>query len=171
MLWETRIFPLVETAWDAPDTATVATIALQILELIGLPHNDAAEHHGAAGAGLLGGVDAPSRGERQPDDVPVPERLMPSDGPPGDAGDDPDIMPTTARSRVGQMSIRAPDSCWMQPYDELEAKRHGHGPAAGARTARRRARHRAGGEQPARSFRRTRLCALEGHDAGCATGG
>lgn len=120
-LWESQIRPLVASAWNAPDTAAVAAIALRILELIGVPYNDVLMHHGD---GLIGGVDAPVRGERQPGDVPVQDLEVVSDAPVGvhDDGDD------DAASMIDLLDMDCADvdpsagRLWMQPYHVLERR-------------------------------------------------
>jgi hypothetical protein len=120
-LWETRIVPLVETAWSAPDTATVAAIALQILDEIGLPHTDRTERHRRTDGDLLRGVDASPQGERHPDDQPVRDVAWLVDGPSADVHDDPDIVRGTLDSRRADIDPSA-GRLWMQPYHDLERR-------------------------------------------------
>jgi hypothetical protein len=118
VVWNECILPLVAAAWCAPDTATVAGIALRILELIGLPYDDATEHHGN---GLLGGVDAHVRGERQADDAPIREPFMPTDEPPSENVDDVADSMLVDTLDTGQADIDPSDGrLWMQPYHDLE---------------------------------------------------
>ncbi len=119
-LWAERILPLVQSAWCAPDTATVAAIALQILALIGVPHDDTTEHHDD---GLLGSVDAMFGGERQPDDAPIPEGVILLDEPSSD--DDVDDADDTLLIDMLDTGFADVDPSngrlWMRPYHDLEA--------------------------------------------------
>ena len=120
-LWEGQMFPLVERAWNAPDTATVATIALEILHLIGLPDDDRAHHHGRDGSELVGGARGDVRGERHADDRPisgsavlVPEALT------TEPGADPDATNRSLDMRAADTDPSA-GQLWMQAYHELQA--------------------------------------------------
>ncbi len=120
-LWDEQIVPLVERAWSAPDTATVAALALEILMLIGLAADDGAEQHGPAGNDLIGGVLGDVRGERYSDDQPLGRRdVLVGDGPPADPGDDPDADNALLGSRAADTDPSA-SQLWMQPWQALQA--------------------------------------------------
>ena len=121
VLWETRIFPLVQQAWHAPDTAHVATIALHILRLIGLPETDAAAHHGLNGNDLQRGSDGAVRGERQPGDESLGhDCIVMADGPSALRDTDPDADNALLASRAADVDPSS-GRLWMQPYAALEA--------------------------------------------------
>ncbi len=120
-LWEAHIFPLVERAWTAPDTATVAAIALEILQRIGLPDDDAADNHGRDGDNLLGGAVRDVRGDRHDDDQPLrASAALVLDGPPVDPGADPDATNRSLDTRAADVDPSA-GQLWMQAYHDLQA--------------------------------------------------
>ncbi len=123
--WEEDMRPLVEQAWEAPDTARVAVIALRILALIGVPPTSAP----ASFPGLLAGAGAPPRGQRDQGDAPLPPQTRgwgaasahvggAGDGGPTGAGHDPDAE--------GALATETADVdpsggvLWAQPYEDLE---------------------------------------------------
>ena len=120
-LWETAIYPLVEQAWVAPDTATVAAIAREILTRIGLPEDDATTRHGHDGSDLLGGAAGDTRGERHADDPPIGSGgVVILDGPPADPGSDPDAGNALLDAGIADVDPSGAQ-LWMQPYHELQA--------------------------------------------------
>src|SRR5919202_6399324 len=120
-LWETTIYPLVRQAWGAPNTATVAAIAREILARIGLPEDDATTRHGHDGGDLLGGAAGDTHGERHADDRPIGSAgVLMLDGPPGDPGDDPDAGNPSLDARAADVDPSG-GQLWMQPFAELQA--------------------------------------------------
>ena len=120
-LWDTAIYPLVQQAWVAPDTATVAAIAREILTRIGLPEDDATTSHGHDGGDLLGGANTDTHGERHADDPPIGSGgLLILDGPQGDPGDDPDAGAASLDARTADVDPSG-GQLWMQPYADLQA--------------------------------------------------
>jgi hypothetical protein len=120
-LWETSIYPLVQQAWTAPNTATVAAIAWEILALIGLPADDATDNHGYDGGALLGGASGDTHGERHLDDPPLAGgSLLLLDGPPAEPDDDPDAEQMALDTHAADVDPSA-GQLWMQPYTELQA--------------------------------------------------
>ena len=120
-LWGSRIFPLVEGAWTAPDTATVAVIAQEILQLIGLPDGDSVDHHGRDGSDLLGGAVRDVHGERHAADQPLrASDALVLDGPPVDPGADPDATHPSLGTGAADVDPSA-GQLWMQAYHDLQA--------------------------------------------------
>jgi hypothetical protein len=128
-VWEGRIRPLVEEAWIAPDTARVAQIALQILDIIGVPPSSPLSRFPGLMAGAGSGTDRLTRGQRAPEDDPLPATAR------GWGGTDDAPAETDAASRAGgghdpdvdgELASEAADVdpshgvLWMQPFDELE---------------------------------------------------
>lgn len=125
--WEERIRPLVEEAWQAPDTGCVAALALAILAIIGLPPQTPETRL----PGLLAGTDGVPRGDRAPGEEPLPGGMA---DPASGAGDDPDAPDDRARLGGGRdpdlddplLTTGAADDdpsdgiLWMRPSQALE---------------------------------------------------
>jgi hypothetical protein len=126
--WEERIRPLVEEAWQAPDTERVAALALAILAIIGLPP----ETPETRLPGLLAGVDGGPHGDRAPGEEPLPGGTAdPASGAGSGDPDDPDDRGRPGGGRDPDLddpllATGAADDdpsdgiLWMQPSQALE---------------------------------------------------